>query len=428
MATVVVGGSTSSAHSVEETRTGPSNSPVAPRRVALLRKTAPARTVYGAHRTIEMNDQEVVEALLGKFQGASFVREWLSLCYSKKKSIRGVLGMHILRSWQRATLAGHYTGVGGAIIFCGHDAQDKSARARHDVHFRGRCIEDHSIRSTRRGCCFDWLRRSTARALGTSSQDKEPSVILRDPAVFLTYNFPAGCLDRATIPSVTDAYTVDDVAVAIANHAFVLKLHDDVQTLVSGLQAAQTVSKYAASLEICVKTWYTEKIVRVHLHLWAKLPKKAIRASTLCINGVPGHVSEFIHCHMSISENSRSALRYWAACYYCLVPKIGQVATLSNVERNHDFFPNESWVFALVAASKITVDTARQEFLMQVRGSDRNIQTLEFVEQQKRSFGLSRCANAMKYCSALYKNRFDVWLRWKSGCVHLRRCGTDILF
>ena len=99
---------------------------------------------------------------------------------------------------------------------------------------------------------------------------------------------------------------------------------------------------YCFALDICLKTWQQEQILRVHGHLFAKKADGRMRCTkgpVINFQGVQPHITKFVFSRCS---------RGWAGAYYVAAPRVGSLYTAGSLGRNADFPVNPSWIFSMV--------------------------------------------------------------------------------
>ena len=133
----------------------------------------------------------------------------------------------------------------------------------------------------------------------------------------------------------------------------------------------------AFALEVCTRTWTSQKQLKLHMHAWLLQNTKRQR--------IP--LSEFevepqSHPFASavFGRNNRGVAAY-SGCYYVYCSKIGQVFKFSSKEPHIDFCVKPEWVIRMYAGDKMTVDNAREDLVRQVLHASEYVEQLTFHEK-----------------------------------------------
>ena len=137
---------------------------------------------------------------------------------------------------------------------------------------------------------------------------------------------------------------------------------------------------WAASMEICMDTWKSEKQVRVHLHFsWKTQQRLHCRNMALwTFRGCKPHIS------LCVAILATRAVGSWCGMYYLVCPKIGKVFSSSSKEPFLQFPVSGEWIFALLQGEKIEIDDAREQLIRTGKGLVRRLADLEALEQQRK--------------------------------------------
>ena len=141
---------------------------------------------------------------------------------------------------------------------------------------------------------------------------------------------------------------------------------------------------YACCLEICVKTFEQEKLLRLHAHVFMRSQVRRIRSGNrvrLRFKDSDPHLMDTLW----VKKSSRSN---WAGAYYCLAPKLGLLYQCGSVERFRDFPIDPSWVLHMFKAEKLPwLQEAKTELIRCGKGLVRQLTDLECWHRNRQDLG-----------------------------------------
>ena len=216
-----------------------------------------------------------------------------------------------------------------------------------------------------------WILRYGVATWPCDESDEKPKIILKAQTALLTYQGDWGLLPLSDTTPRDAAPPQLSAHVAAMPEAETLwkAFREFTEQLASELQTPL----FACCLELCMKTWEDEKLLRVHSHLFLKREEGLLRCSN-------ARLLRFLYTDPHLKDTlwgRKIAKANWAGAYYCLAPKIGSVFTHSSFRRFRDFPVDPSWIFNLVEGDKIGFREAKTELIQCGKGLVRRLADLE---------------------------------------------------
>ena len=228
----------------------------------------------------------------------------------------------------------------------------------------------------------EFLCSFACRQWKMSKDEKEaPAFSIDAMTLLLTYQGEWGVVACPTLSTLTSD---DELAKDVRQLPEVVDVCRRFDEHGSALANKAYAGHFAWSVEICLKTWRKENLLRLHGHLFIKSNEGRMRCgdrSLLTFEGCVPHHTNFVF--------NRQA-KGWAGAYYTLAPKLGSVQTGGSLERNVDFPVNPDWVFNLVQACKMGYENARTEIIRCVKHCERNLKDLDCWFKNKQQAALQQ--------------------------------------
>ena len=177
------------------------------------------------------------------------------------------------------------------------------------------------------------------------------------PQLLLTYQ---GAWGEITCVGIVSPPCIEALPALLRKQAQVQQLWERIQREVEGICQTHNCNRWGISVEICPQTLAETGKVRLHVHL--ALARSGGRfqpapASLQLLDTKP-HTSGH---NVALARKGRAALD--STMYYVGVEKVGQVFSKTSCQPHKDYAVNGEWTWALLAADKITIGTAREEFI-----------------------------------------------------------------
>lgn len=195
----------------------------------------------------------------------------------------------------------------------------------------------------------------------------------------LTTVYPKMEKDFSPTYGTTQFASVCLAAVAFKQEPAYLKAKEDVTAWCEELKKNQVDLQYTIAGELCPES-YKAGTVRLHFHIFLK--RKGNHILTL-----PAELKfqgQGVHMIRGVIDRRNVIIRVNQGSYYCGVRKIGGIDHGGNYLPYKDFAVNPNWVTHLACQEKVSLQTARQEYLRCVDRAEHYIRNVEWIIQQKR--------------------------------------------
>ena len=220
----------------------------------------------------------------------------------------------------------------------------------------------------------DWATSYFLHPEGAASPSKRERT--RTKQLLLTYQGPFG--DLSWQPGLE---ATDDIDVAVQrckDFPYIAKLwetalHRELPAVVKRTNA----NNWALCMEICKDT-LMQGSLRVHLHL-------CLQRSTVNLNLTDCEALFMfkVEPHMKQERAGTKATQrrscQLSAMYYVSAPKIGQVFSSASLQPYKQYGVNAEWVWNLLQQDKITIASARQEFIRGKKNLGRHLTNLDVL-------------------------------------------------
>jgi len=238
-----------------------------------------------------------------------------------------------------------------------------------------------------RGCAMQRLYCMYKAGLMTSLGEILEQQKLKQTSIMMTYNGVWGLLDDLTPPRNLSIFQLERL---VREHERTKQLFAELCDQFGKLIEKRHIKQYIAAQEICILTWMTKGVVRVHVHVWIhKNYGFTVDLAELSWKGSPPFTNRHALEHLG-GRGSKSVSASYSGAFYLQIDKIGAVRQCGTVSAHTSYQVKDYWITALLAAKKITVDTARSHYLQCVVRAENNIRLLEYVEKQALEMQLIR--------------------------------------
>ncbi len=231
----------------------------------------------------------------------------------------------------------------------------------------------------------------------------------RLPAVLLTYIGDYGLVDPASLSkksstagersapasqaeclATCQAMDLDDLLEVLKDHPVVKSLSEALVEM--GRKTVETVrtDHWAASVELCTGSLRKGECLRVHGHLWVQLKGTTIDLSHFSILDKKLPFVNWKALHFLGGTSHRSQSNAWSGAYYVCADKIGGVFKQSTCSPWSDFPVRDTWVTSLLAANKMTVESAKAAYISCVNRCSYNLQQLQVLQAERRKLEQDR--------------------------------------
>ena len=244
----------------------------------------------------------------------------------------------------------------------------------------------------------------------TSPQVKSEGYFLYARSVLLTWNGDWGVFViaglaphagwRVIVAALQKEVAIDRLWVAFKAHC---------EKLSDLLGAAH----HAFSLELCMKSWEEEAVLRVHGHLYLSAGSDKMKLARGSLAAFKDSIPNKSHKVAALNNRACSG---FAGCYYLLAPKIGLIRNHSNCAAYRDFGVSPEWITNMVQAEKMEFSDARVEMTRCGKGYQRRMAELKAWEAGQKELRLqARVAQEQAYHAAnnlAFHSfpRIDAWL------------------
>ena len=139
------------------------------------------------------------------------------------------------------------------------------------------------------------------------------------------------------------------------------------------------LSSVTCALELCTHTLASQRVVRVHAHVFFRTPGRMqihTPQAVMWMDGLPFKSSDV----MGASRPTRSATN--AGMYYVQAPKIGQLWSWGSLAPFRDYLVSGEWIMNLVQAGKMTYASARSELVRTSKNLTRLLPALDMWHRE----------------------------------------------
>ena len=155
---------------------------------------------------------------------------------------------------------------------------------------------------------------------------------------------------------------------------------------------------HAFSLELCMRSWEEEGVLRVHGHLYLSSGSDKMKLARGSLAAFKDSVPNKSHKVAALNNRACSG---FAGCYYLLAPKIGLIRNHSNCAAYRDFGVSPEWITNMVQAEKMEFADARVEMTRCGKGYQRRMAELKAWEAGQKELRLQkRVAEEQAYHAA----------------------------
>ena len=170
---------------------------------------------------------------------------------------------------------------------------------------------------------------------------------------------------------------------------------------------------HAFSLELCMRSWEEEAVLRVHGHLYLSAGNDKMKLARGSLAAFKDSIPNKSHKVAALNNRACSG---FAGCYYLLAPKIGLIRNHSNCAAYRDFGVSPEWITNMVQAEKMEFSDARAEMTRCGKGYQRRMAELKAWEAGQKELRLQarvaqeqahHAANNLAFHSF---PRIDAWL------------------
>ena len=228
----------------------------------------------------------------------------------------------------------------------------------------------------------DWIMKFACRQWPVDAGEDRPRLILKSHTVLLTYQGDWGLLELG--PDLPPNPTTGQLTAYVQALPEAEALWTAFSSYACDLAADLHAPAYACCLEICVKTFEQEKLLRLHAHVFMRSQVRRIRSGNrvrLRFKDSDPHLMDTLW----VKKSSRSN---WAGAYYCLAPKLGLLYQCGSVERFRDFRIDPSWVLRMFKAEKLPwLQEAKTELIRCGKGLVRQLTDLECWHRNRQDLG-----------------------------------------
>ena len=217
----------------------------------------------------------------------------------------------------------------------------------------------------------DWIMKYACRQWPVDASEDRPKLILKSQTVLLTYQGDWGLLDLG--PDLPLNPTTSQLTAYVRALPEAKALWTAFSLYGRDLAVDLHAPAYACCLEICMKTFEQEKVLRLHADVYMRNEVQEIRTENqlrLRFKHADPHLKDILW-------GKKTARSNWAGAYYCLAPKLGSLYQCGSVERFKDFPVDPSWVFNKVEAEKMAYQEAKTELIRCGKGLVRRLADLE---------------------------------------------------
>ncbi len=246
---------------------------------------------------------------------------------------------------------------------------------------------------------------------------------LEQKTVLLTWQGAWGVLDDIEVTD--EALTAnDEVAKHVAISAVVLQIRatgrvsalwDAFKNAVDNWTEKWNLAETGFALELCTATLVSQRVVRVHLHLFLRGCRRLrVESAELFAfqDSLPVKAGLY-------SSSAGAGVRTGnnAGMYYVQAPKIGQVYSGGSLSPFQDYLVSGEWIMNLVQGGKLTYHDARQELIKTAKNLCRLLPCLDRWWQERSRLSLQ--AEMAKVQAAIHTSRrpfkvlpvVEAWIR-----------------
>ena len=191
-----------------------------------------------------------------------------------------------------------------------------------------------------------WVMTFAVQKWPLDEGEREPAPYVDTHTVLLTYQGQWGLLQAG--PSAPGDMTPDALTEFVKGLPGTQSICDAFHAYAQQVTADLFASVWACSMEICLRTYEEEKVIRLHGHLYMKSEERKIRCNSRSR-------LMFMTCQPHLQQtlwNKRTARTTWAGAYYCLCPKFGSVFKYATVKPFRDFPIDPARIFNLIEGGK----------------------------------------------------------------------------
>ena len=187
--------------------------------------------------------------------------------------------------------------------------------------------------------------------------------------MLLTWQGPWGVVLSPEVPSTADVATVTQ---------FCLQSKQWQETWNSFLDLVQMVSRdwfcsvWAATFELCTKSWAEKGELRVHAHAYLKKDSKLRSGQHAELR----FRDTFPHRSNSLAGLCRH-ISGWAVAYYCWAPKQGTIFVAGSHRPFREFPVNPEWIFSILQSEKLNYTDAKEQLVLCGKGLVRRLADLD---------------------------------------------------
>lgn len=345
---------------------------------------------------------------------------------SKRTIAQNHVRIHLCRHMKKVSKGHEVILQNGVVLHCGTVAEYDNRQ----TEVRKKLLFDLAHTSGLPEGASGWAAKRWLQAAGEPANvkqqrskisDKSAAYYIKSNMALLTCHGDFGVSKLSQLPPHT--YTVTLLEKWCRRQPEIVSAWDAVSNKILSVQQRYKVTAIAFALEVCTRTWASNKQLKLHLHAWL-LQHKAKQRLPLNEFQLEGSSAPFVS---GIHGRDSRGISAFAGCYYVCCAKIGQVFKYTTKEPHIDFAVKPEWVIRMYAADKMTVDHAKDDLVRQVTRASDYLEQLTFHEQWREA--RAEEAERMRVLSAVMASakppRFPTgvldWQNQWAGAVTLDR-------
>ena len=232
---------------------------------------------------------------------------------------------------------------------------------------------------------------------------------IRGQLALLTYQGDWGLFQETSLPAagaLDEAESADDpfheVVARLRLFPVLFSLWKEFLQFVMVLRQRFSCENWAASCELCPKTWSESKQVRIHFHMCLKHNKIMTSRSRDLVVWRDSRPFISHHC----THLQQRAGHGWAGMYYVVAPKFGAVFQESSKAAFLEFPVNPDWVMTMISSEKMSIRVGREQLIKCGKGLTRRLADLERLSQARREVQLEARVREVQRHMASSARRF----------------------
>ena len=199
---------------------------------------------------------------------------------------------------------------------------------------------------------------------------------LRGKRIFLTWNGKWGTI--LDVPKYSPSMGEENVVEVLRQRRDVMELWSGVQGFAGDLKQRFDLKDYAVALELCLNTWMTQDICRLHFHIFL-MSKKQLKCARnrgdLIFRGSVGFESS----PKGMAKPRGKSCNFDMGEFYVMIPKIGGVFQFSTRKMYKDYQVIPQWVTRVLSSERVTEKDARILYRRCVATAKFNLDNLNFL-------------------------------------------------